>query len=200
MNTFDVLCGKFGDADVSNAFKFDLYGGVYANLLIQIIFLILVLVVYEYGNMDWLRQKIWRRRTPRRLQYIIDAGDDVPDPQPISMSEINAPDASTPRPILNVSHVSKFFGSIFAAENINFSIAANETLALLGSNGAGKTTVINMIRGILKPDFGDIKLNGKPVQQQARKNGIYMGICPQDDAVDNLTVRQTLNFYAAVKA
>jgi ABC-type branched-subunit amino acid transport system ATPase component len=60
--------------------------------------------------------------------------------------------------ILRLSHVSKFFGRTLAAQNVSFGISQNETMALLGGNGAGKTTVFNMIRGELKPDFGNIHL------------------------------------------
>ena len=98
-----------------------------------------------------------------------------------------------------MSRISKFFGKIFAVENVSFTIASNSTLALLGGNGAGKTTVINMIRGELKPNFGDIFLDGTSVLRQPHKARLQMGVCPQDDAIDNLTVRQTLNFYATVK-
>jgi ATP-binding cassette subfamily A (ABC1) protein 3 len=72
-------------------------------------------------------------------------------------------------------------------------------MALLGGNGAGKTTVFNMIRGELKPDFGNIHLDGVTVLHQPRKAIIQIGVCPQNDAVDSLNVRQTLEFYAAVK-
>lgn len=63
----------------------------------------------------------------------------------------------------------------------------------------GKTTVINMIRGELKPDLGDICLDGVSVLKNPHKARLQMGVCPQDDAIDNLTVRQTLKFYATVK-
>jgi ATP-binding cassette subfamily A (ABC1) protein 3 len=59
--------------------------------------------------------------------------------------------------------------------------------------------MINLIRGELKPNFGDIYLDGISVLRNPHKARLHMGVCPQDDAVDNLTVRQTLNFYASVK-
>ena len=62
-----------------------------------------------------------------------------------------------------------------------------------------ETTMINLIRGELKPDFGDIYLDGTSVLRNPRNARLLMGVCPQDDAVDNLTVRQTLSFYASVK-
>ena len=201
MNSFDVLCGPYGDADVSNPFQYVLYGGVYANLLIQIIFLIIVLTICEYQSADWLRRHIWQRKLPARLHYVVETGEQVEPSAAFEETSKAANEASRSMrtPILSVSQISKFFGPVFAVENVSFDIAANETLVLLGGNGAGKTTIINMIRGELNPDFGDIYIDGISVRRQPHKARIQMGVCPQDDAIDNLTVRQTLNFYAAVK-
>ncbi|KAJ5587579.1 uncharacterized protein N7459_003344 [Penicillium hispanicum] len=203
MNTFDVLCGKYGDADTSYAFAYVRYGGVYANLVYQIIFLALILGIYEYAGTGWLRPLLfWRRKAPVRLHHRVDDGLASFDSRRDIMledSHANAARDSDQSSILNVSRVSKYFGRSFAAQNVSLSISANQTLALLGGNGAGKTTVINMIRGELRPDFGDIFVNGLSVLTQLRKARMNIGVCPQDDAVDNLTVRQTLEFYAAVK-
>lgn len=199
-NSFEVLCGKYGYADTSTPFAYVRYGSVYANLLIQIVFLIAVLTVHEYGSADWIRRNITHRGVPARLHYIIDSSNAAAAIPPTE-AEKAAAAATTPAPanILTVSRISKFFGKIFAVENVSFDISANQTLALLGGNGAGKTTVINMIRGELVPNFGEIYLDGINVLKQPQKARLHMGVCPQDDAIDNLTVRQTLKFYATVK-
>ena len=67
---------------------------------------------------------------------------------------------------------------------------------MLGGNGAGKTTVINMIRGELTPNFGTIHLDGVSVLKNPHKARLHIGV---RSAIDNLTVRQTLSFYATVK-
>jgi ATP-binding cassette subfamily A (ABC1) protein 3 len=197
-NGFEILCGKYATADVSNPFSYDRYGSVYVNLLLQIVFLAAFLMIYEYGSADWFRRNITHRGIPSRLHYIVEA-----DPSPTVPREpeknVTAASATASSQILNVSRISKFFGKNFAVENVSFNISANQTLALLGGNGAGKTTVINMIRGELKPNFGDIFLDGISVLRNTHKARLQMGVCPQDDAVDNLTVRQTLTFYATVK-
>ncbi|KAF4964875.1 hypothetical protein F66182_18050, partial [Fusarium sp. NRRL 66182] len=56
-----------------------------------------------------------------------------------------------------------------------------------------------MIRGELRPDYGNIHVDRISVVEQTRKGQMYIGVCPQEDAVDNLTVQQTLTFYASVK-
>jgi ATP-binding cassette subfamily A (ABC1) protein 3 len=197
-NSFEVLCGKYGDADVTNPFAYVRYGSVYANLLIQILFLIAVLAIHEYGSADWIRRTITHRGIPARLHYIIDSGDAAPV-VPTEAEKTGIPNLISDPNILTISRVSKFFGKLFAVENVSFDIAANQTLALLGGNGAGKTTVINMIRGELRPNFGEIYVEGVSVLRQPQKARLHMGVCPQDDAIDNLTMRQTLKFYATVK-
>lgn len=200
-NGFEVLCGKYGTADVSQPFAYVRYGSVYTNLIIQILFLITCLFIHEYGSADWIRRNITHRGIPARLHYIVESDPPlVPYPSAPHEAEKNAIAATTTNPeILNVSRISKFFGKLFAVENVSFDISANQTLALLGGNGAGKTTVINMIRGELKPNFGGIHLDGVSVLKNPHKARLHMGVCPQDDAIDNLTVRQTLSFYATVK-
>ena len=194
-NSFEILCGKYGDADTSSKFAYVRYGSVYANLLIQIAFLIAFLAIYEYGSSEWLRRNITHRGVPERLHYIVDTGSATTPAEQEKNARVNT---AAPQ-ILQVSLISKYFGKIFAVENVSFDISSNQTLALLGGNGAGKTTVINMIRGELKPNFGDIFLDGTSVLRNPHKARLHMGVCPQDDAVDNLTVRQTLVFYASVK-
>ncbi|KAL5322650.1 hypothetical protein ACEPPN_010624 [Leptodophora sp. 'Broadleaf-Isolate-01'] len=198
-NSFEILCGKYADNDVAHAFSYDRYGSVYANLIIQILFLVAVLVIYEYGSADWVHRNITHRGVPSRLHYIVESGDAAPPLGPAQTEKNTTSPAVTSPQILTVSRVSKYFGKTFAVENVSFDISANQTLALLGGNGAGKTTVINMIRGELKPNFGDIYLDGVSVARQPQKARLHIGVCPQDDAIDNLTVRQTLRFYATVK-
>lgn len=199
MKMFGVLCGKYGD-DESPAMSYARYGSVYINLIIQIIFITCFLAIHEYGRADWFRCHITHCGSPARLHYTI-ANGKIPtiSPNEKQASETNTTIQAKADEILVVSQVSKFFGRVFAAENISFAISSNETLALLGGNCAGKTTIINLICGELKPDYGDITLNSTSVLRNPHKARLHMGVCPQDDAIDNLTVRQTLSFYASVK-
>lgn len=199
MNTFDILCGKFGDRDTSSPFDYELYGGVYANLIYQCLFLVGCLALHEYGSSEWLRPLLfWRRDLPFRVHHRID-DTEMTSFESTRNTISDQPQSLAQNSILQVDRVNKYFGNSFAAQNVSLSISPNETLALLGGNGAGKTTVINMIRGELKPDFGTVYVNGISMSRQPGQARLNIGVCPQDDAVDNLTVRQTLELYASVK-
>jgi len=65
--------------------------------------------------------------------------------------------------VLQARAVEKKFGAVVAAANINIDIFAGERVSLIGSNGAGKTTFVNMITGYLKPDQGQILLDGHDI-------------------------------------
>ncbi|EPE27975.1 P-loop containing nucleoside triphosphate hydrolase [Glarea lozoyensis ATCC 20868] len=197
-NSYGVLCGKYGTADTSNGFAYVRYGAVYANLLIQILFLMIFLVIYEYGSADWLRRTFTMNRgMPPRLQHIVESSEASAAAEKSIQTSTTPSVASSD--ILVVSHITKYFNKLFAVEDVSFSITSNSTLALLGGNGAGKTTIINMIRNELIPACGTIHLDGINVLAEPHKARLLMGVCPQDDAVDNLTVHQTLKFYATVK-
>src|SRR4051794_38856038 len=64
---------------------------------------------------------------------------------------------------LAVDRVSKRFGGLVAVDGISFDLAENQVLGLIGPNGSGKTTMLNMISGALKPSSGAIRLYGTDV-------------------------------------
>jgi branched-chain amino acid transport system ATP-binding protein len=66
-------------------------------------------------------------------------------------------------PILDVSGLGKRFGSIVAASEIDVKVMAGERIGLIGTNGAGKTTFVNMVTGYLTPDTGTIRLAGRDI-------------------------------------
>lgn len=66
-------------------------------------------------------------------------------------------------PVLTLERVSKSFGGLHVTRNVSLTAQAGEVHALIGPNGAGKTTLISQIAGTLKPDIGDIRLEGRSV-------------------------------------
>jgi branched-chain amino acid transport system ATP-binding protein len=65
--------------------------------------------------------------------------------------------------VLSVSGLSKSFGGVRAVNDVSFAVAQSEFLALIGPNGAGKSTCFNMVNGQLKPDAGEIRLQGRDI-------------------------------------
>ena len=63
--------------------------------------------------------------------------------------------------VLRATGIEKRFGAVVAASEINISIATGQRVSLIGSNGAGKTTFVNMITGYMKPDSGQIWLENE---------------------------------------
>ena len=66
-------------------------------------------------------------------------------------------------PLLHACGIEKRFGALVAASAIDIAVAPGERVSLIGSNGAGKTTFVNMITGYLKPDAGSITLAGRDI-------------------------------------
>jgi branched-chain amino acid transport system ATP-binding protein len=66
-------------------------------------------------------------------------------------------------PLLRAAGIEKRFGALVAASAIDIEVAPGERVSLIGSNGAGKTTFVNMITGYLKPDAGSISLAGRDI-------------------------------------
>lgn len=75
--------------------------------------------------------------------------------------------------LLEADHVSKSFGGLGALSDISLEVAARESVGLVGPNGAGKTTLFNCLLGLLKPDRGEVRFDGRdlaglPIYRRAR--------------------------------
>ena len=77
---------------------------------------------------------------------------------------------------LEMKGVTKTFGSIVANDSVDLTVYKGEILALLGENGCGKTTLMNMIAGIYYPDAGNIFINGEEVNIQSPSDAFANGI------------------------
>jgi branched-chain amino acid transport system ATP-binding protein len=79
--------------------------------------------------------------------------------------------------ILDARGLDKSFGAVTAASDINAAIEKDSVVGLIGTNGAGKTTFINMITGYLKPDRGAIHYEGRDITRLAPREITRLGIC-----------------------
>jgi branched-chain amino acid transport system ATP-binding protein len=97
---------------------------------------------------------------------------------------------------LSLSHVHAFYGDSHILHGVSFSLPPGGLLALLGRNGAGKTTCISTIIGFLKPRDGEIRLFGEPIEglSPERISHLGIGLVPQGRRVfGSLTVRENLD-------
>lgn len=91
------------------------------------------------------------------------------------------------------------FGDLTAVDNLTLSIPEGELFALLGVNGAGKTTAIRMLCGLLPPTSGDAQLLGRSITRDTAAAKAALNVSPQETAVaPALTVRENLAFIAGV--
>lgn len=79
--------------------------------------------------------------------------------------------------VLEAKQVNKSFGSVIAAHDINVSVKQSERLGLIGTNGAGKTTFVNIVTGYITPDSGAIILEGREITGQTPRSITKEGVC-----------------------
>jgi branched-chain amino acid transport system ATP-binding protein len=118
-------------------------------------------------------------------------------------------------PVLSVRGLDKRFGAVVAADALTLDIPAGQKVSLIGANGAGKTTFVNMVTGYLKPDSGSIVLDGTDIGRRSPRSVARLGISrsfqiPQLfielTAAENLTVAisgintQALSFHSPADA
>ena len=98
--------------------------------------------------------------------------------------------------VINLKNISLSFGKRKILENINISINDWEIVGLLGPNGVGKSTIFNLITGLLKPNYGSIKINSKIVNDYPiylRSKKFKIGYVPQYGGYfHNLTLLENL--------
>lgn len=79
--------------------------------------------------------------------------------------------------LLEARNLTKTFGAVTAASNLNVAIEQDSVVGLIGSNGAGKTTFINMVTGYLKPTAGNIYYQGRDITSLTPRGVTQLGIC-----------------------
>lgn len=102
-------------------------------------------------------------------------------------------------PSIEVVDLEKRFGSVVAASGITLSIPEGQVVGIIGANGAGKTTFVNMVTGYLTPSSGSIKFDGRDITGMTSREITKIGICrsfqmaqifPTQSAADNLLMAQ----------
>ncbi len=100
---------------------------------------------------------------------------------------------------VQVSHLNKTYGSLHAVKDFSFSASGGEILALVGPDGAGKTSIFRAICGLIDYDSGEIKIAGYDSSREFEKIKPLLGYMPQTFSLyPDLSVEENLNFYAGI--
>ncbi|MFA6596117.1 MAG: ABC transporter ATP-binding protein [Ignavibacteriaceae bacterium] len=100
---------------------------------------------------------------------------------------------------IEVNNLTKVFGKFTAVDNVNFNVKQGEIFGFLGANGAGKSTTIRMLIGILEPSSGDALVSGYSIKNQpdmVKKNIGYMS--QKFSLYNDLTVAENIRFFAGI--
>ncbi|SJM60306.1 ABC transporter ATP-binding protein [Gulosibacter sp. 10] len=107
----------------------------------------------------------------------------------------SAPSAAAEPEALVVDAAGITFGAVKAVDDVSFEVRRGEVLGLIGPNGSGKTTTLNLISGLLRPSAGRIRLGDRDVTRDPIRRRVRLGIARTFQSVrpfDRLTVRQNI--------
>ena len=102
-------------------------------------------------------------------------------------------------PLLKVNDIHVYYGAIHAIKGISLEVNEGEIVTLIGANGAGKSTTLNTIAGLLKPRQGSIAFAGMPVDGTGASKMVYKGLslCPEGRRIfQQMTVKENLEMGA----
>ena len=100
---------------------------------------------------------------------------------------------------IEVRNLTKRFGAFTAVDGVNFDVKRGEIFGFLGANGAGKSTTIRMLCGLLQPTSGSATVGGFDINTQTEQVKLNIGYMSQRFSLyDDLTVEQNIKFYGGV--
>jgi ABC-2 type transport system ATP-binding protein len=103
----------------------------------------------------------------------------------------------TAAPAIEIKDLCKSFGKFQAVDRLTLTVQQGEIFGLLGPNGSGKTTTINMISGLSVPSSGEVRVMGYDVRRNARQVRQILGSVPQETALyEELTAWTNMDFHA----
>src|ERR1700709_1759334 len=103
------------------------------------------------------------------------------------------------QPVIITEKLTKHFGAFIAANELTFEVDKGEIFGFLGANGAGKTTAMRMLCGLLTPSSGKATIAGFDVYKETEKIKRKIGYMSQKFSLyDDLTVSENIRFYAGI--
>lgn len=222
LNEFSLLCEGTTIAPYPGGIT--VYGGPILYLIVQAMILFAVLLWWDSGYKPAFLTSLSRGRLGNGRNPSSTAAKDDTDAETVgaissdsSSSVLDPAVAAETRRVesqtiphtdsLRVLHLNKFFGRAnHAVQDMTFGIPRGQVFALLGPNGAGKSTTISLVRGDIHPssgqgsgDGGDVLISDLSISAQRAAARQHLGVCPQFDAMDSMTVREHLSFYASAR-
>ncbi|MDA8384219.1 MAG: ABC transporter ATP-binding protein [Betaproteobacteria bacterium] len=98
--------------------------------------------------------------------------------------------------VVEARSLSKTFGRLAAVRSATFAVSRGEIFGLVGPDGAGKTTIMRMLAGVLRPDEGDIRVDGVEVLREPERAKRHLSYMPQRFGLyEDLTVGENIFFY-----
>jgi sodium transport system ATP-binding protein len=102
--------------------------------------------------------------------------------------------------MIEASSLSKRFGAIEAARDISFIARDGEITGILGANGAGKSTCLRMLYGVLTPDSGRASIDGIDIRGETSKARAHLGVLPHAAGLyGNLTARENIQYFGSLQ-
>ena len=102
--------------------------------------------------------------------------------------------------MIELEHVTKKYGSLTALDDVSFKAQDGRIIGLLGRNGAGKSTALNLMTGYFPPDHGRVTVNGKDMLKDPRACRRMIGYLPERPPLyDEMTVSEFLRFVCGLK-
>ncbi len=104
-----------------------------------------------------------------------------------------------PEPAILAEDLTRMFGDFTAVDRISFEVEKGEIFGFLGANGAGKTTAMKMLTGLITPTSGTARVSGKDVYTEAEQIKKSIGYMSQKFSLyDDLTVEENIRFYGGI--
>lgn len=115
----------------------------------------------------------------------------------IQVTQVAGLAASAAAPSIEIVDLTKTFGAFKAVDHLSLAVQKGEIFGLLGPNGSGKTTTINMISGLMRPTSGEVRVMGFDVRHQTRQVRRILGAVPQETALyEELSAWTNMDFHA----
>jgi sodium transport system ATP-binding protein len=101
--------------------------------------------------------------------------------------------------MIEASNLSKRFGAVEAVRDISFDARDGEITGILGANGAGKSTCLRMLYGVLTPDNGEARIDGIDIRGEVSKARAHLGVLPHAAGLyGNLTARENIHYFGSL--